>query len=70
LITDDQRVAELVQELAQYLPGQVVLRDQALGNKRVTGVYDLRKPEAALRAVIRPHGGEVRSYGPWLLVAR
>ncbi|MDR2315262.1 MAG: FecR family protein [Pseudomonas sp.] len=68
LIADDQRVAELVQELARYLPGQVVLRDEALGNKRVTGVYDLRKPEAALRAVIRPHGGEVRSYGPWLLV--
>lgn len=67
LIADDQRVAELVQELAQYLPGRVVLRDEALGNKRVTGVYDLRKPEAALRAVIRPHGGEVRNYGPWLL---
>ncbi|WP_145183779.1 FecR family protein [Pseudomonas sp. URMO17WK12:I11] len=68
LIADDQRVAELVQELARYLPGEVVLRDKALGDKRVTGVYDLRKPEAALRAVIRPHGGEVRSYGPWLLV--
>ena len=68
LIADDQRVAELVQALARYLPGKVVLRDEALGNKRVTGVYDLRKPEAALRAVLRPHGGEVRSYGPWLLV--
>lgn len=68
LIADDQRVAELVQELAQYLPGKVLLRDDVLGDKRVTGVYDLRKPEAALRAVIRPHGGEVRSYGPWLLI--
>lgn len=68
LIADDQRVAELVQALARYLPGKVVLRDEALGDKRVTGVYDLRKPEAALRAVLRPHGGEVRSYGPWLLV--
>jgi len=68
LIAEDLRVAELVQELARYLPGKVLLRDDALGNKRVTGVYDLRKPEAALRAVIRPHGGEVRSYGPWLLV--
>ncbi|WP_369989215.1 FecR family protein [Pseudomonas xanthosomatis] len=68
LIADDQPVAELVQELARYLPGTVLLRDDALGAKRVTGVYDLRKPEAALRAVIRPHGGEVHSYGPWLLV--
>lgn len=68
LIADDQPVAELVRELAQYLPGKVLLRDEALGGKRVTGVYDLRKPEVALRAVVRPHGGEVRSYGPWLLV--
>lgn len=68
LIADDQPVAELVQALARYLPGKVLLRDQALGEKRVTGVYDLRKPETALRAVVRPHGGEVRSYGPWLLV--
>lgn len=68
LIADEQRVAELAQALARYLPGKVVLRDEALGDKRVTGVYDLRNPEAALRAVIRPHGGEVRSYGPWLLV--
>lgn len=68
LIADDQTVAELVQALARYMPGEVLLRDDALGAKRVTGVYDLRRPEAALRAVIRPHGGEVRSYGPWLLV--
>ena len=68
LIADDQPVAELVRELANYLPGKVLLRDDALGGKRVTGVYDLRKPEVALRAVVRPHGGEVRSYGPWLLV--
>lgn len=68
LIADDQPVAEVVQALAHYLPGKVLLRDDALGARRVTGVYDLRKPEAALRAVVRPHGGEVRSYGPWLLV--
>ena len=60
LIADDQRLAELV----QYLPGRVVLRDEALGNKRVTGVYDLSKSEVALHAVIRLHDGEVRSYGP------
>ncbi|MBK5004640.1 FecR family protein [Pseudomonas sp. S32] len=68
LVADDQRIADLVQELARYIPGKVLLRDEALGEKRVTGVYDLRKPEAALRAVIQPHGGEVHSYGPWFLV--
>ncbi|MFK0312003.1 FecR family protein [Pseudomonas sp. NPDC090233] len=68
LIADETPVAELVAELARYLPGKVLLRDDALGVKRVSGVYDLRKPEAALRAVVRPHGGQVESYGPWLWV--
>jgi len=68
LIADETPVAELVAELARYLPGKVVLRDEVLGQKRVTGVYDLHKPMAALGAVVRPHGGQVRSYGPWLLV--
>ncbi|WDY57733.1 FecR family protein [Pseudomonas sp. PSKL.D1] len=68
LIADRTPVRELVEELARHVPGKVLLRDEALGNKRVTGVYDLLKPEAALRAVITPHGGKVHSYGPWLLV--
>ncbi|MBV4538420.1 FecR family protein [Pseudomonas urmiensis] len=68
LIADEATVAELVAELERYLPGKVVLRDQSLGEQRVTGVYDLRKPEAALSAVVRPHGGKVTAYGPWLVI--
>ena len=48
-----------------------VLRDDAgLTSKRVTGVYDLRHPEAALRAVVQPHGGRVERYSAWVLVVR
>ncbi|MDR6712266.1 transmembrane sensor [Pseudomonas hunanensis] len=68
LIADETSVAELVEALGRYLPGKVVLKDKGLGEKRVTGVYDLRKPQAALSAVVRPHGGKVTSYGPWLVV--
>lgn len=68
LIADQTPVHELVEELARRVPGKVLLRDEALGQKRVTGVYDLHKPLAALGAVIRPHGGQVKTYGPWLLV--
>jgi len=47
LIADDQRVAEVVQVLAQYLPGQVVLRDEALATSVSLGFMtcaSLRRP--------------------------
>ncbi|WP_249673615.1 hypothetical protein [Pseudomonas abieticivorans] len=46
-------------QLERYLPGKVVLRDDALADLRVTGLYDLEQPDAALRAVLQPHGGKV-----------
>ena len=63
-------VSEVVAQLSRYTPGLVVLRNDELGRKRVTGVYDLRKPQAALRAVLQPHGGKVEAYGPWVIVLR
>lgn len=68
VIADDTPIAEVVAELQRYLPGLIVLRDDVLAGKRVTGVYDLRHPQAALRAVVQPHGGQVDAYSPWLLV--
>jgi transmembrane sensor len=70
VIADDTPVSEVVAELRRYAPGLVVLRNDELGRKRVTGVYDLRKPLAALRAVMQPHGGKVETYGPWVIVLR
>lgn len=70
VIADDTPVSDVVAELRRYTPGLVVLRNDDLGGKRVTGVYDLRKPLSALRAVVQPHGGKVESYGPWVIVLR
>ena len=71
LVADDLPIAEVVAQLKRYVPGLIVLRDDAgLASKRVTGVYDLRHPEAALRAVVQPHGGRVERYSAWVLVVR
>lgn len=70
LIANDRPISEVLEQLRRYAPGLVVLRDPALGSQRVTGVYDIRHPEAALRAVVKPYGGEVEGYGPWLWVLR
>ncbi|MDE1169145.1 MAG: FecR domain-containing protein [Pseudomonas sp.] len=59
LIANNARVGDVVRQLERYLPGKVVLRDDALADLRVTGLYDLEQPDAALRAVLQPHGGKV-----------
>lgn len=68
LIADDLPISEVLEQLRRYTPAIIVLRDAKLGAQRVTGVYDLRKPQAALQAVLQPYGAKVRAYSPWLLV--
>ena len=68
LIADGATVAEVVAELGRYHAGFVFLTDPALGTRRVTGIYDLRDPAAALRALVQPHGGQVREVTPYLLL--
>ncbi|WP_238704561.1 FecR family protein [Pseudomonas nabeulensis] len=68
LIADDLPISEVLTQLRRYTPGIIVLRDAKLGAQRVTGVYDLRKPQAALQAVLQPYGAKVTAYSPWLLV--
>ncbi|MTJ83599.1 MAG: DUF4880 domain-containing protein [Telmatospirillum sp.] len=67
LAVDGVPVAEVVEEVRRYFPGIIVLRDDDLAERRVTGVYDLADPVAALRAVLHPHGGRVQGW-PWLLI--
>lgn len=69
LIARDRPVAEVVDELRAYYDGVIVLTSDTLGRRRVTGVYDLRDPVEALRALARAHQGvAVHRISPWLLV--
>lgn len=68
LIADDLPISEVVEQLRRYVPGLIVLNDAELGAQRVTGVYDLRKPQAALQAILKPSGAKVSRYSPWLFV--
>lgn len=68
LVVRDARIADVLDELRSYLPGQLVLRNEALGEKRITGVYDLSDPDAALRALVEPYQGKVSTWSSWLRV--
>ena len=64
----DATVAEVVEELRRYQPGWIVIADDALAAERVTGLYDPRDPDRALRALVRPAGGQVHEITPLLRV--
>lgn len=68
LIAENARLGDMVEQLRRYLPGKVWLRDQTLAEQRITGVYDTRNPEAALRAMAQPHGAQLSHWSPWVLV--
>jgi transmembrane sensor len=68
LVVEGVTVAEVVDELARHHAGFILLRDSALGARRITGVFDLRDPQAALRAVLKPYGGRILRITPYVLV--
>ena len=68
LIVHSATVAEVVAELDRYRPGLILLQDRALAAREVTGVFDLRDPAAALRALLQPFGGRITAITPYLLI--
>lgn len=68
LILHDQPLGEAVDQLRRYYGGIIVLADDALARKPVTGAYHLRDPEDALRGMARAHDATVRRISPWLIV--
>jgi transmembrane sensor len=68
LIVENMPLTEVVAQLGRYHPGLILVADDALRDKRVTGGYDLHDPQSALRLLVAPYGGTVRAYTPWMLV--
>ena len=68
LVVEGVTVAEVLEELDRHHSGLILLRDPALGARRITGVFDLGDSPAALRAVVRPFGGRILRITPLVLV--
>ncbi|WP_296320456.1 FecR domain-containing protein [Reyranella sp.] len=60
LFVDGATVGEVINDLRRYDRGWIVVTDEALLRKRVTGLYDLRDPAEALRVLVGPFGAQVR----------
>lgn len=65
---NNRPVSEVLDELRRYYSGIVILTDKGLGRRRITGVYDLKDPKEALRAVALAHGAKLNQVTPWVIV--
>lgn len=69
IVVHDQPIADVVNELRPYFNGAIVIASDAVARRRVTGVYRLREPVEALRALGRAYGEiEVTQVLPWLVI--
>lgn len=68
IVVEKERIAAVVARVARWKRGRVLIADPNLGNRPVSGVYDLSDPVLALEAVVQPYGGKVRELTPYLTV--
>ena len=68
LVVDGATLTEVVEELGRHHPGLIVLRDRALAERRITGVFDLRRPVEALNAIARSQHRSITEITPYILV--
>ena len=67
LVVHDRPIREVVDVIRQYYRGLIVVRN-GVGDQRVTGVFDLHDPMAALSAVAHAHEASVTRITPWVAV--
>lgn len=64
----NRTVDDVIDEIRPWFRGRIIVADGRLGERRVTGLYDVRRPEAALAMIVRPYGGRIRRITPWILI--
>lgn len=68
LVARDEPFGVVVDELRRYYGGRIILMDEGLARRPVTGVYNLADPVAALRAIARAQNAVVQRITPWLII--
>ncbi|MCE4067884.1 MULTISPECIES: FecR family protein [Pseudomonas] len=69
LIFNQRPLGEVLDELERYVPGRIVLTDSALRQHKVSGVFDLKDPDALLKTLERLQPVKV-THLPWLVLIR
>ncbi|WP_225933108.1 FecR family protein [Pseudomonas maumuensis] len=70
LVFSQQPLGEVVTELNRYWPGQTLVLGDGLRQRKVSGVFDIDKPEAVLKALTHTLGVRADQYTPYLRILR
>ncbi|WP_152974931.1 FecR family protein [Pseudomonas sp. RIT-PI-q] len=70
LVFRQQSLSEVVDELNRYWPGRTLVLGNDLRERQVSGVFDIDKPEAVLKALVYTLHLRADHYTPYLLVLR
>lgn len=68
LFVQDVPISAVIAELQRYHPSWITVASIELGDRRITGLYDLSDPDRALEALVSPYGGKVHRLSPYLRV--
>ena len=68
LLADGTPLGEVIEQLGRHHRGAILLRDPALAERRITGVFDLDDPVGALRAAAGTQNARVTEVTPYLLI--
>lgn len=68
LFVRNRPIGEVLAELRSWYSGYIVTRGTGLATRRVTGIYDLRYPDAALAALAKAHALDVKQITPWIRI--
>lgn len=68
LIVSDRPVSEVIDALRPWYSGLIIATGEKLDTERVTGVYDLHDPAAALQALGHAHHTSVQRISPWIML--
>lgn len=70
LVFREQPLVEVVDALNRYWPGQTLVLGESLRQRKVSGVFEIDKPEAVLKALTHTLGLRAEHYTPYLRVLR
>lgn len=70
LVFRQQPLSEVVSELNRYWPGKTLVLGDALRNRVVSGVFEIDKPDAVIKALEYTLNLHAEHYTPYLLVLR
>lgn len=68
LFVESVPLGDVVADIRRYSGKWIVFQDSRLAAQQVTGLYDLRDPDRALRVLVGPFGGRVREVTPFLRI--